>query len=270
MVIGIVGAVLAFIPIIGLFALPLAVLAIVFGIVGLRQHGRRTSRGKGPAITGIVLGGLSFVLVGIGIAVLSDAFVARDGELQELDAVDEPVPSPEAEAAGETDTVEDAPAEAAEDADAGAIVEDAEPPAEASTEDAPIGTTRTVGDYEVTVTGFTADATEAVMAENPFNDPPTNGQYALVTFDVTYVGEDDGDPGMDLSAVLVTSGVLHADFDCMAFAPGDAFDAPTLQAGGSASGLAFCLDHPGLDPGSRLFFEDLQSWDADRVYWTIP
>ena len=55
MILGIIGFVIGIIPFIGWFAVPLSLMAIVFGFLGLSGY---TNRGQ--AITGIVLG---FVLI---------------------------------------------------------------------------------------------------------------------------------------------------------------------------------------------------------------
>lgn len=56
MIIGIVGMLLALIPIIGFISWILAPLAIVFGLIGLNRSG------KGFAITGIITGGLGLLI----------------------------------------------------------------------------------------------------------------------------------------------------------------------------------------------------------------
>lgn len=145
--------------------------------------------------------------------------------------------------------------------------------AEGSEEDASsslaIGETGMIGDYEVSVTDFTADDTAAVLAANEFNDDPENGVYATVTFDATYTGDGDGMPGFDLSAALVIDGVQHGDTGCGAVVEDDAINAPTLEDGGTAEGLAFCFDHPGLNETAELFFEETLSFDDARIYWDV-
>ncbi len=140
---------------------------------------------------------------------------------------------------------------------------------EADESDLAIGTTAELGDYEVTVTEFVEDATERVLGDNQFNEDPENGFYATVTFDATYVGDEEGMPGFDLSAKLVIDGVQHADHECGATVEGGGMDAPTLEHGGTATDITFCFDHPGLNEGARLFFEELISFDGDRVYWSV-
>jgi hypothetical protein len=132
-----------------------------------------------------------------------------------------------------------------------------------------IGETATIGDYEVTVTEFVADATDRVLGDNQFNEDPDNGLYGTVTFDATYVGDDEGHPGMDITARLVIAGVQHADYECGASVEGGGMDAPQLERGGTATDITFCFDHPGLDGDARLFLEDAFSFDGDRAYWTI-
>lgn len=51
MILGVIGFVIGIIPFIGWFAIPLSVLAIIFGVLGLRVE---TNRGQ--AIAGIILG----------------------------------------------------------------------------------------------------------------------------------------------------------------------------------------------------------------------
>lgn len=64
-VLGIVGAVLMFIPFVNYIAVLLGVLAVTFGGVGINRSKRLGGAGKGMAITGLVLG-----LISIAISVL--------------------------------------------------------------------------------------------------------------------------------------------------------------------------------------------------------
>lgn len=84
MVLGIIGVVLALIPILGLIAFPMGVLAIIFGFVGLRKYGKETPKGKGASITGLVLGVLCFVLAIVGMNVVDDAFDQFDQDMQDI------------------------------------------------------------------------------------------------------------------------------------------------------------------------------------------
>jgi hypothetical protein len=61
-VLGIVGAVLMFIPFVDYIAIILGVLAVIFGGVGIGRSKRLGGAGKGMAITGLVLGIISVVI----------------------------------------------------------------------------------------------------------------------------------------------------------------------------------------------------------------
>ena len=208
----------------------------------------------------LVLVALALAVAGCGSDEALDDVVAVDGDAT-ADADFEPEPEPEpTEPEPEPTEAEPTEAEPAEEADDAAGDDDA----------LAIGETGTVGDYEVTVTAFVADATEEVLAFNEFNDPPGNGVYATMTFDVVYLGEGEGNPGMDLTGKLVIDAVQHADFECLAVVENDAVvQAPTLEQGGQASDLAFCFDHPGVDDDTRFFMEETISLDDERAYWAV-
>lgn len=71
-ILGIVGFVLSFIPFIGIIGLPLALAAIILGIIGLAKGTGR----RGWAITGIVLGALALLIWIIFISVFTGFFFA--------------------------------------------------------------------------------------------------------------------------------------------------------------------------------------------------
>lgn len=135
-------------------------------------------------------------------------------------------------------------------------------------EPAEIGETQTVGDYEVTLVSFEADATDAVMAMNEFNEQPTNGAYATAEFEMTYVGDTEGDPGFDLSYVVVADARQVTDSDGTCTTDRLAYEIGTLETGGSGS-FVECYD---VDPATieRIFVEELISFDDDgRVTWHV-
>lgn len=71
MVLGIIGVVLFWIPVLGWI---LAILAIIFGGVGIAQANKRAGSGKGMAIAGLVLGIVSIALyVIVVVAVVSNS-----------------------------------------------------------------------------------------------------------------------------------------------------------------------------------------------------
>ncbi|WP_143229598.1 hypothetical protein [Actinophytocola xanthii] len=54
LVLGIVGLVFSFIPLIGVIAWPLTVLGVIFGGVGISNAGKTPGMPKGPAVAGLV------------------------------------------------------------------------------------------------------------------------------------------------------------------------------------------------------------------------
>lgn len=70
LVLGIVGIVFAFIPIIGVIAWPLVVLGLVFGILGIRRARVGNAGNLGAAVTGTVLSAVGLVVCFLWVAVL--------------------------------------------------------------------------------------------------------------------------------------------------------------------------------------------------------
>lgn len=64
---GIIAVLLAWMPFIVILGIGLAILALVFGVKGLRRS-RTVERGRGFAITGLVTGGVALAVSAIGIA----------------------------------------------------------------------------------------------------------------------------------------------------------------------------------------------------------
>jgi hypothetical protein len=71
LVCGIVGACIGLIPILGIFALPLGILAIIFGIVARKRR-------KGFAYTALATGVLALVLSICGMVIVSNAVNSFD------------------------------------------------------------------------------------------------------------------------------------------------------------------------------------------------
>ncbi len=110
MVIGIVAIVLSFIPILGVVSFLLGPLAVIFGIVALVKK-----RGKGQAITGIITGAVSFIVIMLGTLLFGAAVLSIDEEMQRQDQLEEEIEE-DAEAAGEEDAeIDEIEEEVAED-----------------------------------------------------------------------------------------------------------------------------------------------------------
>ncbi len=132
-----------------------------------------------------------------------------------------------------------------------------------------VGESAKVGDFEVTVDSITPDATSQVQSANEFNDPPSKGQYAEVSFTAVYDGTDEGSPAMDLSVVLSGADkVQYRASDCMAALDSDY---STIEPGGKLQ-VTVCIDAPAdAITGGLIFVESTFSFsDDDRAYWKLP
>ena len=135
----------------------------------------------------------------------------------------------------------------------------------------PIGESAQVGsDYTVAVTKVNLDADKVLARDEFFNEPP-KGRYILMTLDVTYTGNDEGDPWSDLEGTFVGSDSRQYDASaCPATVPDSGYDVPTLNSGGKAKFKA-CFDVPpdAID-GGKIFIDELATFDKSaRVYWAI-
>ena len=134
----------------------------------------------------------------------------------------------------------------------------------------PAGTPARVGDIEVTVLSWEQDGTDAVLAENMFNDEPKDGWvYSLIWVKVEYVGTDSAEPWLALDfRGLGASGVTLTD-EC-GVVPDDVWEVPELFPGGSREANA-CLTVPVSDLDSlMLFVEESFAYSANRVFFDLP
>jgi hypothetical protein len=241
MVLGIIALLLSWIPIINNVAAVVAVVGLGLGIPALIRARRGTAGGTGMAITGLVTSVLAILLV-----------IAT--QLLFVKALDE---------AGTS--LEEAIADVEAGADPAPEGDEAAPPSET----VPLGVPAEVGDYTVTVDSVQLDGNALVAGANQFNDPP-NGQYVIVQLTTTYLGTEEGMPGMDLTAVFHgTDARQYSDSDCGAVLPDDSMDAPTLNSGGSDT-FQFCMDvPPAAIEGAQLSVEPTFAFDADPVFFAI-
>lgn len=102
-----------------------------------------------------------------------------------------------------------------------------------------LGTTVTEGDWEVTVNSVDLDATDAVLAENPLNDEPAEGQgYITANVTATYLGdESSGDTPSGVRVEYVTPDGNSFDSTMEMVIVPDYFNrSETLYEGASATG----------------------------------
>jgi len=84
MVLGIVGLVLSVIPLLFVIGLPLGILAIVFGAIGIRRATRGEATNRGQAITGLVTGLIAVVIAIIAVASIGSAIDSLNNDLNNV------------------------------------------------------------------------------------------------------------------------------------------------------------------------------------------
>ena len=112
----------------------------------------------------------------------------------------------------------------------------------------PIGETASVGSWSLKVTGVTPDATDDVLAENEFNDPPPEGnQFFIATLEATYNGDESSTFWVDMSLKAVgESNVAYEAFEATCgIIPNDIDDAGETFPGGTFTGQRL-LEYRGL------------------------
>ena len=161
---------------------------------------------------------------------------SEGGELPPAEGTEESPEEPASEPAGEVGSSLDAPVQ--------------------------VGTKIQIGTWEVEVTGFTENATEAVHSENSYNDKPKNGQqYVLVTLRTTYAGSGSSDPWSDQTwSVITPDGTLFEEASSVL--PKDLSNAGNVPAGVSAVGnVAFIV--PSADAGELTLYIEAYTDDFD-------
>lgn len=250
LVVGIISFVLAWIPVVNLVSILGGIAAVVLGVLALRKANRGVAGGKGMAIAGTVLGGISLVL-----SIVVNVFLGV--------AIDEAINSAESAVAPAVQ-----PAESEGTADEQPV--DTEEPASAAGGILPLGEAAEVGDYTIAVTGLDLDANEEIAAADATNPAP-DGQYVLAEVSVVYNGTEEGNPWMDLSYILQgADGAEYDDGTCMAIEPNSVVNVPAL-ATGDAADYQVCLDVPAeAIEGGSFAIEPLFSLDeAERATWEI-
>jgi len=169
----IVGFIFACIPgalIVGWILLPIA---FVLSIVGLVS----SSKAKGTSIAAIIVS-----IVGVIVGVLVFLFAVGS-------AVDDALE-------------QDSPEVAADSGDSA----DSEDDKGSRDNPAELGDTISGNEWDITVDGFDANATDEVLAQNEFNEAPDSGNnYAVAEVTAAYTGDDSGNPMVGLSFAYVTT-----------------------------------------------------------------
>lgn len=135
------------------------------------------------------------------------------------------------------------------------------------------GETALIADWEVTVTGFDVDATDAVLAEDETNEPPSLDRYVLVWVNATYRGTGERSAYLDLIAGVVEeegAPMAFTDVGCTALTPNDLVGEPDAAAGETVSG-SLCIDtYPSVVEGGFGLFLTSTDPEDRPVFWAVP
>ncbi|SNU01053.1 hypothetical protein SAMN06298212_10655 [Ruaniaceae bacterium KH17] len=251
LVLAIVGFIFACIPgalIVGWILLPIAFILSIVALVAKNKRRGGALAALIISIVGTIVGVIVFVAV-VGNAV-DDAF-------NENVTAQPPAATESAEPDDDAATGEDAAESAGPDG--------------TRANPYPIGTELRTDDWTLVVNGVDLDATDAVMAENEFNDPPEDGNvYILVNLTATYTGSDAAGAMPWALVEYVSAGGNTFDalsFDTFAVAP-DAFDSlTTLYEGASTTGNAILqVPAEGVADGTLAITVDMFS---DKIFVAV-
>ncbi len=198
------------------------------------------------------------------LALLVGACGAESGVSDTAQTQDEPTSSVPETTVGETTSTTEAPTTTSQP----------EEPNHLGTLDdpLPVGAVADIGDWRLRVTGVTPEATDEVLAENQFNDPPAEGrQFFMVHLEATYVGEESSNFWVDVSMKVVgPSNVAYESFeDSCGVIPDPIDDSGETFPGGSIVGNA-CWSVSAEDAGGLvLIVEPTFSFDDVRAFLSL-
>lgn len=144
------------------------------------------------------------------------------------------------------------------------------------TRDNPLDTATPIemGEWSLTVTDVTLDATDEVLATNEFNDPPVDGrQFVMFGVEATYRGEDSGTAWLDFSWAIVgadgnTFGGGSMDDYCGVI-PDPLDETGETFPGGDVSGnVCISAESDQLD-GGTIRIEEAMSFEDTRAFYGL-
>lgn len=228
---------------------------------------------------------LSLLVAGIGVGSPAPAYslaqeepdleatiAALEDRLDELDERVTALEGAEAES-GETDRTEPRQRPTATQAsDTGDDAVSPGGPAGTFVNPLPAGTEGQVGDWEITVMSTIPNATDVVMAENSFNDPPAAGnQFYIVEIAATFTGVEPTSLLFELDFQAVgQSAVSYRTFEngCGVI-PNDIPSSEVFPGGMIIANVCFQVQSGDVD-SLVLYIEDFFSFDSDsRVYFAL-
>ncbi|MFB9658298.1 hypothetical protein ACFQS3_18835 [Glycomyces mayteni] len=131
----------------------------------------------------------------------------------------------------------------------------------------PAGSTVEVGDWTLSVSDVQLDATDAIMAENEFNEAPADGNtLAMFTVDGTYNGAETGTLWLDATVGIWADGVMSET--CTNVVPNDIINTVDVTAGATSTG-ATCAEVPADAEQTLIYIEDIWALDGTVYYIEI-
>jgi len=259
LVVGAISLIIAWVPVINVVSIIGGIVAVVLGVVALRKVRQGTAGGKGLAIAGTVLGGVSLVaaiIVNVALgAVISDAVEAAESAAPAVAPSAAPAEPADQQTVDTEEPADGGDAAAAGEAAAGVLA---------------LGQSAEVGDYTITVNGLNLDADDAI-AEAEQSNPPAEGQYVIADLSVVYNGTEEGNPWMDLAYIFTGSDAAeYNDRTCMAIEENSVVTVPTLSTGDAAD-YEVCMDVPAeaIEGGTFAVERFLTLGDTGRTTWAI-
>jgi hypothetical protein len=134
------------------------------------------------------------------------------------------------------------------------------------------GVSATVGAWEITVIAVTPDATDQVLADNQFNEPPREGsQYFIAELEATYVGSDSSTFWIDMSVGAVgESRVVYEPFGASCgLVPSDINDAGETFPGGTITGNVCWTIRSSDAPTLVMIAEESFTFEGTRVFFAL-
>ena len=139
------------------------------------------------------------------------------------------------------------------------------------TEPISVGTSSLVGSYAVEVITTEPDATDQIVTDESFNEPPADGnQFFMVTVSVTNHGEESVSPWWDLTFNAVGDqaiGYTESANSC-GYIPNGAYEAPELAPGESAE-FNVCWQVPTEEASSLVMYVDSGYASDERAWFAI-
>ena len=119
----------------------------------------------------------------------------------------------------------------------------------------PIGEEGRLGNWLIEVREVDLDATEAVLEENAFQDPPASGnRFVLIRLGATYASPDEGQLAFDVEfQAIAESGAAYDVFDNCGMIP-DRLDLGKRVSGGGTLVGNLCYEVAEEDVGSLVLY----------------